>query len=164
MNRRVEHFGYPLPRNRRVRNPPGPCGLSRLSSLPSLSSFGREVYLSLNLSPGPPSSSRSWGFWPSPPPKNATEARRELPNIQGQLARPHVFCLPPKRQTHFGVLSPKPSKHQPGAPKNEHFVSDRSVKLVMNRPRRKIVTLVYGRQRFATMSHKPLPQIIKLPF
>ena len=32
-----------------VANPPGPCGLSHLSSLPSLSSLGREVYLSLNL-------------------------------------------------------------------------------------------------------------------
>ena len=44
-------------------NPPGPCGLSRLSSLPSLSSFGREVYLSLNLSPGAPSPILEITFW-----------------------------------------------------------------------------------------------------
>ena len=54
----VELFSYdPL------ENPPGPCGLSRLSSLPSLSSFGREVYLSLNLSPGAPSPILSLTFW-----------------------------------------------------------------------------------------------------
>jgi len=46
-----------------VGNPPGPCGLSRLSSLPSLSSFGREVYLSLNLSPGAPSPILSLSLW-----------------------------------------------------------------------------------------------------
>ena len=44
-------------------NPPSPCGLSRLSSLPSLSSFGREVYLSLNLSPGAPSPILYLTFW-----------------------------------------------------------------------------------------------------
>ena len=38
----------------KLNNPPGPCGLSRRSSLPSISSFGTKVYLSLKLSPGLP--------------------------------------------------------------------------------------------------------------
>ena len=47
----------------KVGNPPGPCGLSRLGTLSSLSSFGRKVYLSLNLSPGAPSPILSLTFW-----------------------------------------------------------------------------------------------------
>ena len=54
-------------------NPPGPCGLSRLGTLSSLSSFGRKVYLSLNLSPGPQSSLRFLLFLAVDPSKQHTK-------------------------------------------------------------------------------------------
>ena len=59
------HHTPPHP-SKTLKNPPGPCGLSRISSLHSLSSFGREVYLSLNLSPIAPSPRISLTLWPSP--------------------------------------------------------------------------------------------------
>ena len=72
----------------RGKDPPGPCGLNRPSPLLSLSPFGKEVYLSLNLFPGPPRSGAGCSLRPSPRPKNiqnhwfGNKKARHTPNTQ----------------------------------------------------------------------------------
>ena len=62
---------------------PGPCGLSRQGTLSSLSSFGREVYISL-ISPAPPKlTPRTVPLAPTPSKNRTTPLVRHQPSPPG---------------------------------------------------------------------------------
>ena len=101
-----------------VVNPPGPCGLSRLSSLPSLSSFGRKVYLSINFSPGDARPILCFVFFAPAPFTKSYKTRSEgLQNTQNTISHDRTPASQPRQASQppaaFPALPASPSSPNP---------------------------------------------------